>query len=118
MKEITVQFPQHTFYGQCELISESSSELITKFFDANKEEHLLNMLAEFYAFGANYFRNENLSGEDVAAKLRLQLGEIWLNNKHYTGVWPHSVNFGELCYSSDDTVDLEITWKFKDAYPI
>lgn len=37
--------------------------------------------------------------------------EKWTFDK----MWPHSVNFGDLCYSSDPTVDLEITWRFKEC---
>ena len=140
---IHVQFPNHHFRGPvsvnedclltgyvCEKTKETG--LITTFtFDGLKvyedgetispqERELLSIFAEFYDFGAKYFENGKLNGEDVAAKLRHQLGEIWLGNRakskynyHFTGVWPHSVNFGELCYSSDPTVNLEVTWKYK-----
>lgn len=70
---------------------------------------MLLMLADFFAFDADYFEKGKLNGEDMAA------GEIWLGNRvesnynyHFIGVWPHSVNFGELCYSSNPYIDLEI----------
>jgi hypothetical protein len=81
---------------------------------------IMSLLAEFYQFGADYFEKGKVNGEDVAAKLRYQLGEIYLENPesqttwHFIGVWPHAVNFGELCFSSDPSFNLVITWKHKD----
>ena len=122
---ITIQFPNHHFIGQTQVNEEClGNDLITSFHvaDGNDEitKPIMNLLADFYQFGADYFEHGKLSGDDVAAKLRHQLGEIWLGNPqkstysyHYTGVWPHSVNFGELCFSSNPSFDLEITWKYK-----
>lgn len=127
---ISIQFPNHYFIGQTKVNEESlenGNDLITTFHiddttDPNMEiiKPIMGLLAQFYDFGAKYFANGKVSGEDVAAKLTHQLGEIYLGNTdkstysyHYTGVWPHSVNFGELCYSSDPSFDLEITWKYK-----
>lgn len=31
------------------------------------------------------------------------------------GLWPHSINFGELCYSSSTEVEIEVTWRYKVA---
>lgn len=123
---INIQFPNHYFVGQITLTSESfENGLVTTFSSVNewgdeKTKSLFGIFAEFYQFGADYFEKGKLSGDDVAAKLRMHLGEIWLGNRaksnfnyHFMGVWPHSVNFGELCYSSDPTIDLEVTWKYK-----
>lgn len=120
---IFVQLPNHSFKSPCSVNEESlksGTELITTFHAVNEEynkkiiEPLIALLAQFYQFGADYFKNGELSGDDVAKKLEKELGEIWLENRyHFTGVWPHSANFGELCYSSDPTVDLEITWRYK-----
>jgi len=137
---INLQFPNHYFVGQTQVnedclesdyhmrtfVAAATKDLVTTFHDSGIEiensplRPIYNMLAEFYDFGAKYFREGNLSGEDVAAKLTHQLGEIYLGNPqkstynyHFSGVWPHSVNFGELCYSSDPSFDLEITWKYK-----
>lgn len=127
---ILVQFPNHHFIGTVTLDdnweSSAKRELITTFtYDGSKEichenKELLAIFAEFFDFGAKYFEKGELNGEDVAAKLRLQLGELYLGNRaksnysyHFTGVWPHSINFGDLCYSSDPTVHLEVTWKYK-----
>lgn len=135
---IFVQFPNHSFRSPCSVnpgslesgyVCERTKEtgLVTTFHDPGTEtpclkelQPLFNILAEFYDFGAEYFRNGELSGEDVAKKIESQLGELWLGNRtkstygyHFIGVWPHSVNFGELCYSSDPSVDIEVTWKYK-----
>ena len=122
LNNITIQFPNHYWLGHCILNSKSfDNGLITTFpnFDGNnkKDYELMMVFAEFYQFGADYFENGKLSGDDVAAKLRNHLGQIWLDQWHFESVWPHSVNFGELCYSSDPTINLEITWKFKSVYP-
>jgi hypothetical protein len=134
---ILVQFPNHHFQGPVTVQDgweiSNKHEIITTFtFDgltvyedgsniALEERELLSIFAEFFDFGAKYFKNGELNGDDVAAKLRLQLGELYLGNQpkstysyRFTGVWPHSVNFGELCYSSDPTVHLEVTWKYKE----
>ena len=118
---IHVQFPNHHFQGPVTVKEGwgklNSQEIVTTFtFDGPKispeEKELLSIFAEFY----------DLNGVYVAAKLRHQLGEIWLGNHekstysyHYTGVWPHSVNFGELCSSSNPTLHLEVTWKYKEV---
>lgn len=128
---IAIQFPNHHFIGQTQINPESlenSNDLVTTFHIENGlEDHssdflkpIYGLMADFYDFGAKYFEKGKVNGDDVAAKLRNQLGEIYLGNPekftyglHYTGVWPHSINFGELCFSSDPSFDLEITWKYK-----
>lgn len=135
---IAIQFPEHYYIGICQVNEDcledtlskkgkrppSSNDLITSFHVADGNDEIVKpimlLLAKFYDFGAKYFANGKLSGDDVAAKLNSELGEIHLGNPakstysyHYTGVWPHSVNFGELCYSSDPSFDLEITWRYK-----
>lgn len=132
---IAIQFPNHYINSQVEVDDDSigliknkkENGLVTTFHDPGTVDPcspelrpLFNMLADFYDFGAKYFEAGKVSGEDVAAKMSQQLGEIWLSNRaksqfsyHFIGVWPHSVNFGELCYSSDPSVNIEVTWKYK-----
>jgi len=117
---IIIQFPNHHHIGQITLNSESfENGLITTFpsineWDDNKTQSLFGIFVDFFKFGADYFEKGKVNGEDVAAKIKHQLGEIWLDDRwHFSGVWPHSVNFGEMCYSSDPTVDLEVTWRFQ-----
>ena len=120
---IIVKFPENEFQCSCSVNEESIGNkeigLLTQFHSVNEDNELstalMRLLARFYQFGADYFTNGELSGEDVARKLEKELGEIWLENYHFTGVWPHSVNFGELCYSSDESVDIEVTWKYKNC---
>lgn len=131
MHNIHIKFPDFTWIGQCLLKSEEfSSGLITTFhiedgINDDIMKPIMNLLADFYQFGADYFLKGKLSGEDVAEKLRNHLGEIYVGKAtgrmhkpefthHFIGCWPHSVNFGELCFSSDPSVDIEITWKFKN----
>ena len=83
----------------------------------------LNLLAQFYKFGwetfAEWHRNgiENMEHEisqmlgDGKLTLYSGIGEV-MESWTYKQMWPHSVNFGDLCYSSDPTVDLEITWRW------
>jgi hypothetical protein len=86
----------------------------------------LNLLAQFYKFGWETFSEWSRGGvENMEHEISQMLGtgkltmysgigevmESWT----YKQMWPHSVNFGELCYSSDPTVDLEITWRFKEC---
>ena len=127
MHNIHIQFPNHHYSGPV-LVNDESLEadldLMTTFhvddpIDKTLEP-IMGLLAEFYQFGADYFEKGKLSGDDVAAKLRMHLGEIWLGNRaksnfsyHFIGVWPHSVNFGKLCFSSDPSFDLEITWRYQ-----
>jgi len=86
----------------------------------------LHLLAQFYKFGWETFRDWHQNGiENMEHEISQMLGtgtltlysglgevmESWT----YKYMWPHSVNFGDLCYSSDPTIDLEITWRFKEC---
>jgi hypothetical protein len=86
----------------------------------------LNLLAQFYKFGWETFQQWSEGGvENMESEISQMLGQGVLTL--YSGIgevmekwtfdkmWPHSVNFGDLCYSSDPTVDLEITWRFKEC---
>lgn len=117
METITFRFPNNEFNikGTVDI---KPTEIITVTSDNIQDlTPLLNLIAAFYDFGAAYFKEGKLSGQDVAEKMKGQLGELETKNVIYKECWPHSVNFGELCYSSDPTVDLEITWRYRNSIP-
>lgn len=102
------------------------SPFSTTFLCENAESYpeLMRMLYSFYNFGATVFSDweslqkmeENISPLLATGTLRKHIDseittDIW-NFKH---LWPHSVNFGDLCYSSDPTIHLEITWRAKEV---
>ena len=112
LETITFRFPNE--FNLKGTVNIQPNEIITVISDNIQDlTPLLNLLYTFYAFGADYFKEGKLSGQDVAEKMKDQLGELEVKNVIYKEVWPHSVNFGELCYSSDPTVNLEITWRFR-----
>lgn len=97
------------------------SEEVTDFKD------LYALLAAFYDFGANLFRKfETDTIPNLLYEIKPRLGSGLLHEhdgvgnqtKSWTfmGLWPHSVNFGDLCYSSDLTVHIEVTWRFQDCH--
>lgn len=85
---------------------------------------LFELLTNFYSFGSNLFKDPQTHLDQI----KQNLGTIYINvfdqnNQEelietwtLVGVWPHAVNFGELCYSSDDKIELEITWGFNDYF--
>ena len=86
---------------------------------------LFAILADMYQFGAEMFKSLDGSSppHEKLAEFESRLGTVILTMYDGTGkelqewtmekAWPHSVNFGELCYSSDPSVDVEVTWRFK-----
>lgn len=38
-----------------------------------------------------------------------------LEDWHFFGLWPQSVNYGEVDYSNNDTADIEVTLRFDNA---
>jgi hypothetical protein len=105
--------------------------LITSFwFDGVSENDptmtkLMALLAEFYKFGSETFQKLQTEPYQMEPEISKMLGtgkvtmydgvgevlETWT----FYQMWPHSVNFGDLCYSSDPSFDIEITWRFKEC---
>lgn len=87
---------------------------------------LFEVLARMYDFGSRTFGRWRDGGiENMERDFAPLLGTVTLTRLDYrqrewrkaeswamAHAWPHSVNFGDLCYSSDPTVDLEVTWRF------
>ena len=105
--------------------------LVTKFVEptgnVDTYKWLYRLLADFYDFGAHVFRRfETDSIPNLLYEIKTRLGNCVLHKydgvgeitKTWTllGVWPHSVNFGDLCYSSDPTLELEVTWRFQECH--
>lgn len=38
-----------------------------------------------------------------------------LENWHFFGLWPQSVNYGEVDYTNNDTADIEVTFRFDNV---
>lgn len=99
--------------------------LVTTFFDAQPDDlkDLYSLLAKFYDFGALLFKEDDPSEKLEQIKDSLGVGKIImydgcgnpLEEWEMRGLWPHSVNFGDLCYSSSSEIDIEITWRFKEC---
>ena len=52
--------------------------------------------------------------ERYLARLRKVCGGIeTIEEWTFAGCWPHAVNFGSMCYSNSEEVDLEVTWRYK-----
>jgi len=120
----------------------NNGEFTTTLMDFKHDDtpELFAMMAAFFNFGGKIFGEEGVMLSEVATmlgtlKLELQVPgcekcphcQQLLMNKifmgggpletieewNFTECWPHAVNFGELCYSSNEEVDLEITWKYR-----
>lgn len=87
------------------------------------ERILFQILADFFYFGADVFKAWK-SVDEMEEKVRKMLGtgKLTMYNNvgeamkewQFKGMWPHSVNFGELCYSTDSTVELDVTWRYQE----
>ena len=84
-------------------------------------EELFSVLADFYSFGTELFSEPGVHLEHIKDKLG-QLDLVLydgcgttLETWRLKGVWPHAINFGELCYSSSSEIDIEVTWGYKDV---
>jgi hypothetical protein len=88
-------------------------------------QNLFQVLASFYDFGADLFKNADPSEEldKIASKLGIGTLKMFgptgdlLDEWSLSGLWPHSVNFGDLCYSSSADIEVEVTWRFKKCIP-
>lgn len=89
------------------------------------QNQLFAILADIYQFGADLFKNwQELPPHEQLEFVKTKLGTVTITKYDgHTGTpkqewimteaWPHSVNFGDLCYSSDPSMDIEVTWRFK-----
>lgn len=102
--------------------------ICTRYFGINPDKSqewypakLFDVLADFFQFGSELFSDPESKLEHI--KDRLGTGELTLwdgcgqkiETWKLTDVWPHSINFGELCYSTSDEIDIEVTWGYKEA---
>jgi hypothetical protein len=100
------------------------SPFITSFFYNGSKETpediklLFDIMAKVYLLGSDLFEDFNKEKlEEISSKLGKgtliekdnSIQKIW----EFEGLWPHSVNFGDLCYSSSEEVEVEITWRFQ-----
>lgn len=85
---------------------------------------LFKMLSKYYELGAKAFKTAT-TPDEVMESVKGQLGNAKLTMVDLLGnvreawtlraVWPDSVNFGELCYSSSADMDIDITWRFMNV---
>jgi hypothetical protein len=117
--------------GSFRIEKQSWAPLVTTFYDPGTTgpqelkcdlTGLYTLLAGFYDFGACLFKTDDPSEKLEEIKDRLGTGKITMYDGEtpieiweLRGLWPHSVNFGDLCYSSSDETEIEITWRFKEC---
>jgi len=102
---IIIRFNKITHHSECVVIENSNFILVTKFIDINKVpnyQSLMDLLGDCYR-----------SWHSTP-----MFGDIWLDGMHYSEVWPSLINFDELDHSNNDNIDIEITWKYKNAIAI
>lgn len=97
----------------------------TNFYDVENSEvaDFYKAIGEFYEFGADLFKEENLAEQLEKIKDKLWTGKmvmcdgcgIPLEEWNFSGMWPQAINFAELSHCSSETIDLEITWRFKEC---
>jgi hypothetical protein len=93
----------------------------TTIYSGEIPSHVFEVIGSFYNFGGDVFQEMSSKPiNEVLAEIAPQLGtgelicqsdsgeERW----KITGLFPHSINFGELCYSTSDEVEVEITWRY------
>ena len=77
------------------------------------DEFVMPLLSNLYSYGAEFFKDPMGNWESMKGKLGKALLEInEFDFYEIDGVWLHSINFGDLCYSSDPEFDIEVTWRF------
>lgn len=83
------------------------------------------ILVNCYEIGAEVFKTAK-DPDDLMKSVACKLGEGVLQRWHkqsgtmieewtLKGLWPHTVDFGELCYSSRADVEINIVWRFLEA---
>lgn len=102
--------------------------ITTKFRDLSDEstKPLFAMLSKFYDLGATSFGEMAATGEvervlgELAPNLgtmkitrhsKLNARQSWL----LSGCWPHTIKFGDLCYSDRAETEIEISWRYFKA---
>ena len=83
------------------------------------------IMVECYKIGVDAFTEARTPDELMAAVgPRLGKGTLQRYHKqsgtmieewHLKGLWPHTIDFGELCYSSRADVEINIVWRFFEA---
>lgn len=100
--------------------------LVTTFHSAGTDPmepqvtQLLQLLGGFYRYGGELFEKFKDMANGMDEDIGKMMGEIRLTGQEgvwiFKEVWPHAVNFGDLCYSSDPAMDIEVTWRFKKCF--
>lgn len=89
-------------------------------------DEIVTLLAKFYSFGSKVFENGISPSMETDIQSMLGTGKLTAYNRvggtletwTLIDLWPHSVNFGELCYSNSSDVTLEVEWRFKNCVHI
>lgn len=99
-------------------------EITTTFIDVNPGEPSLCLyliLGDFYQFGANFFTTEGVELEEIRKQVGTLKIDLFVSDGslfetfEFGGVFPVTINFGELCYSSSEEVDIEVTWRYNSC---
>lgn len=78
---------------------------------------LYGILAGFYDYGSKIFSDDN--PQERFGEIQPLLGTATLTSAdglriwNMEGLWFHSVNFGDLCYSSSSELEIEVTCRFQ-----
>lgn len=96
--EVTVTLPEAT--------SHSLTMMFRVRHDRNDTDGLFAIIAHVYNFNSSV--KDFQAGE--GRLIEPVTGRAW----HLSHLWPTSVNFGYLDYSSDPNFDMEITWRFAE----
>jgi hypothetical protein len=100
--------------------AEPDGSTVKMTFDVAEEDDLWPVLSKLYLFGHDLFESfslEKLAGvkEHSGTGVLKQFdgkgveAKVW----NLTELWPRSVNFGELCYSSSSDLDVEVVWHYR-----
>jgi len=107
--------------------AEDPKRIVTTYFDVIPATHedFFKCIAAVYLAGGEAFANakgttteflENVKGTLGTGEMILYDGcgfacEKW----QFKGLWPESINFGDLCYSSDPHSDIDVTWRYLEC---
>lgn len=102
-----------SFISEGQTENKSQNTITTSIFDFNDKncENLWSVLQYFYHFDGKPDKKDVALGVGML-KLWNGCGEQ-LESWALDGLWPSSINFGDLDFSSSDSFDVEITWVYQ-----
>lgn len=91
----------------------------------DKFSDICPILSKCYELGSEAFKTAK-TPEELMKSVAGQLGKGILQRYHkqsgtmieqwvLKGLWPHTVDFGELCYSTRADMEINVVWRFFEA---